>query len=439
MGAALYNFNHFKHTYDNNIQKRHDGRGSVQIARIPDMQYSENARGGKPGPQPGAIKFRKCGINKPTLGGHFLNFEKNQLFINSPARRPNHRQEFPWRRGYAIPALKESEQERVFVYGILPLRQRVGNCANAHTQVKARKRYPKKQERAIINLYIVGLMKKKILLLIVAYMLFFSVIQSPGSSRYQDPGSNKPDSNNELDSGGELISIERSDINFVKKLTLDEMKRQPACPAPLPPPTLLEETGDMGQEYLDSIIFLGDSTTFGLLAYGVLSGGTESTQVWTPANRTFSLFNQSGILILYPETYENISVESAVSIKQPEYMIITLGINGVSMMDEESFKSDYIDLINRILGAGPDTKIMLNTIYPASQNYTLINNERIDMGNAWVYDIAVEMGLRYLDTASALKDADGFLPYEYQCGDGLHLSSDALNVVVGYIRTHGYK
>ena len=282
-------------------------------------------------------------------------------------------------------------------------------------------------------------MKIKTLLLILAYLLFLSVILIPGCSRYPGSGGNEPDSNNESDSSDELISIDSNDFHFVTKLTIDEMKEQLTFPAPSPPPTLLEETEDMGQEYLDSIIFLGDSTTYGLLAYGVLSGGTESTQVWTPANRTFSLFNQSGILIQYPETNENISVESAVSIKQPEYMIITLGINGVSMMDEESFKRDYIDLINRILGAGPDTKIMLNTIYPVAQNYSLIKNERINLGNTWVYGIAEEMGLRYLDTASALKDADGFLPYEYQNGDGLHLSWDALNVVVGYIRIHGYK
>ena len=204
-------------------------------------------------------------------------------------------------------------------------------------------------------------------------------------------------------------------------------------------PTRLEETADMGQEYLDSIIFLGDSTTYALLAYGVLSGGTRSPQVWTPANRTFSLFNQNGITILYPETGLNIKLEEAVSLKKPEYMIITLGINGVSSMNEDYFKSEYTALINRIRTACPDTKIILNTIYPVARNYNLISNAKISKGNEWIYSLAEELDLRFLDTASVLKDEDGYLRSAYQNGDGLHLSVDALKIVLDYIRTHGYR
>ncbi|MCL1829405.1 MAG: GDSL-type esterase/lipase family protein [Oscillospiraceae bacterium] len=208
-----------------------------------------------------------------------------------------------------------------------------------------------------------------------------------------------------------------------------------------PAPTLLDQTEDMGQEYLDSIVFLGDSTTYGMLAYGVLSGGTASKQVWTPENRTFSLFNQSGILIKYPETGGNIKVETAVSLKKPEYMIITLGINGVASMGEDFFKSEYMALVTRITDACPDTKIILNSIYPVARNYgllSIINNEKINTANVWVYELADEMELRWLDTASALKDEEGWLPAEYQNGDGMHLSLEALTLVTEYIRTHGY-
>ena len=206
--------------------------------------------------------------------------------------------------------------------------------------------------------------------------------------------------------------------------------------------TLLAETEDMGDEYLNKIIFIGDSTTYGLLAYGVLSGGKNSTQVWTPANHTFSLFNQSNILIKYPETGENITIEKAVSIKKPEYIIITLGVNGVSAMTEANFKKDYKALINRILDTKPDTKIILNSIYPVARNYAVldkINNYKISLANTWVYSIAEEMGLRYLSTDSVLKDNEGWLFDVYQNGDGMHLSLSALKAIIHYIRTHGYR
>ena len=57
-------------------------------------------------------------------------------------------------------------------------------------------------------------------------------------------------------------------------------------------PALLRGTGDMGQEYIDSIIFLGDSTTYGLKAYAVLTDGKKTKQVWTPSNGTLTLSYQ---------------------------------------------------------------------------------------------------------------------------------------------------
>ena len=207
------------------------------------------------------------------------------------------------------------------------------------------------------------------------------------------------------------------------------------------PPTLLAATEDMGQTYLDSIVFLGDSTTYGLRAYGVLSGGTQTTQVWTPENGTFSLFNQSNIKIKYPETGENLTIEKAVAAKKPEYIIITLGINGVASMSEDYFKSEYKALIGRILEANPDTKIILNSIYPVARSYGslhIINNEKISAANGWVYSIAEELGLRYLDSASVLKDGDGWLPASYQNGDGMHLTGETFKLILNYICTHGY-
>ena len=205
---------------------------------------------------------------------------------------------------------------------------------------------------------------------------------------------------------------------------------------------VLSETEDMGQEYIDSMIFLGDSTTYGLLAYGILTGGRSSLQVWTPANRTFSLFNQKNITVLFPDTNKEITVENAVALKKPEYMVITLGVNGVSTMEEGHFKREYIALIARIREAHPETRIILNTIYPVSSFYKYINsinNVKIDRANGWVREIAEETGSRFIDTASALKDEDGNLATAYQNGDGLHLSPAALRVVVQTLRTHGYK
>ena len=207
-------------------------------------------------------------------------------------------------------------------------------------------------------------------------------------------------------------------------------------------PTRLTETADAGAGYLDKLTFLGDSTTYGLKAYGVLSGGTETTQVWTPASGTLTLSYQSIATIVYPETGEEIPITDAVERKKPEYMVITLGVNGVSFMDEENFVREYTDLVERIQETSPDTKIILNSIYPVAASYPYqsdINNDKIRAANIWVERVAENTGTRFLNTFEVLVGSDGNLPEAYQNGDGIHMNTTGFNIILDYIRTHEYK
>ena len=206
------------------------------------------------------------------------------------------------------------------------------------------------------------------------------------------------------------------------------------------PIALLEATADAGQEYIDKIIFIGDSTTYSLLYYGMLSDGTKTNQVWTPASRTLTLEHAPTTTILYPDTGEEITIKEAISRKKPEIVVITLGVNGVSFMGEEYFFVMYKKLIAQIQEASPETKIILQSIFPVATHWEKmdsINNEKIRTANGWILRIAEETGVRYLDTISVLGVAeDGYLPQDYQNGDGLHLNEKSLGIVLEYIRTH---
>ena len=205
--------------------------------------------------------------------------------------------------------------------------------------------------------------------------------------------------------------------------------------------TRLALTEAAGAEYIDKFVFLGDSTTNGLRDYGVLSGGTATTQVWTPTSGTLSLFNQSIATIVYPETGQEISISDAVAEKKPEYLMITLGVNGVSSMEEDYFKSEYTALVTRIKEASPETIIILNSIYPVASDYRYIgeiSNEKIAAANAWIEQIAQETGVKYLYTYETIADEFGTLPQNLQNGDGIHLSTEGYNKVLEYIRTHAY-
>ena len=212
----------------------------------------------------------------------------------------------------------------------------------------------------------------------------------------------------------------------------------------------LKQSEDMGQEYIDSFVFLGESTTYHLKNRGVLSGGTDTTQVWGTKSGTLMLDAAThNCRIVYPETGEEIDISEAMRRKKPKYMLLTFGLNGASAnisKGSEYFKSCYGRLIDTLLEASPNTCIILQSCFPVAKNMDMskfsVNvgtlNEYIDITNSWAMSLAEERSLGYLNTAEILKNKDGALFEEYQVGDGYHLTKEAYLKIIDYIRNHGY-
>lgn len=206
---------------------------------------------------------------------------------------------------------------------------------------------------------------------------------------------------------------------------------------------VLGQTADMGQDYIDSIIFLGDSTTYHMINRAVLSGGKDTKQVWSGALGTLTLDgNIHKTTIVYPETGTEMTVAEAAAQEKPKYMVITLGVNGVAYATETQFTAYYGKLIDAIKQASPDTKIMLQSIFPVSAAYDQkggkLCNANIDTANGWIMQLAADKGCKYLDTASVLKNDEGTMIALYDAGDGIHMTADGYKAILQYIRTHGY-
>ena len=201
----------------------------------------------------------------------------------------------------------------------------------------------------------------------------------------------------------------------------------------------LPETPDAGLAYQDKLIFVGDSLTAHLVYREVLTGGGDTKQVWRTESNMMNLNSLiTSVKIIYPETGEKMTVAQAAGVAKPAIMIITLGIDwGVSYLIESDFKACYASLIQAILTESPDTRIILQSIFPVTEDCVALDNERIDTANGWVKDIAAENGCRYLDTQEVLKDGEGCLKKEYcSSADGIHLNKEAYEVILAYVRTH---
>jgi len=212
-------------------------------------------------------------------------------------------------------------------------------------------------------------------------------------------------------------------------------------------PYILKETKDGGLDYQNRVVFLGDSTTYGLMPYGVLPGGKTSEQVWYGPKGTLALFNVKTAKISCEAFSESMRIPDALAKYPPDILVITLGVNGVSSLDEEGFKEYYGWLIKTVFEKSPNTKIIAQSIYPISSFYqyqNTLNNKKITVANGWIRDLVSEYynkgkAIYYLDTYNKLLDEHGEymdLDYKNSASDGIHLNKTGHKVVLKNLRTH---
>ena len=218
----------------------------------------------------------------------------------------------------------------------------------------------------------------------------------------------------------------------------------PPEPTPVPVELGPTGTGDAGQEYIDKIVFLGDSSIYWLAGLNML----PFTQVWTDSIGTMSLFNVPSDPIAYydpanPTVAESLLIPECAARRQPEILIITLGLNGIAMLNEEQFKGYYTDMLAAIQQASPNTKIILQSILPVMDSRVPkgISNEKINTANQWVYAIAEQMGVRYLNSHDVLMDETGNLRTDYNndLAMGIHMNTTGFVALLQNIPTHAWQ
>lgn len=195
--------------------------------------------------------------------------------------------------------------------------------------------------------------------------------------------------------------------------------------------------------HLEEVSFFGDSTTHGLIRYIAENDGhlgkpithLKRDQILTPPDGTFYLRNLPTAKILYQG--ESLSLAEAIQIASPKILVVTVGINGLPHWTRENFQEQYDRLLTKISNASPSTRIVLQSVYPTAENradhLAAFSVEKVNRLNEWIREIAAQHNLLYIDTASKLKGADGWLRPELQNGDGLHLNTAGFNIVLDSI------
>ena len=202
---------------------------------------------------------------------------------------------------------------------------------------------------------------------------------------------------------------------------------------------------EIDDNYIDSFIFFGESTTYHLKSRGALSGGVATTQVWGTESGTAKLdVTIRELRIIYPETNELLTIGEATAKKQPKRMFLCFGLNGAVgniKKGAEYFKACYRMLIDEIRKNSPYTEIFLASAFPVAENMDMSRytvdidtlNSYIATINSWTCELANEYGFTYLNVAEPLTDSHGRLSIEFQVGDGHHLTAEAYKLVLNYM------
>ena len=196
---------------------------------------------------------------------------------------------------------------------------------------------------------------------------------------------------------------------------------------------LLTETADAGTDYLNETLFLGDSNTVRLYNNGLIS-----LQQFCAKEGIGTQVALSEGIVTFKKDSNHYTIPQAVAMMKPRRVVMTFGTNDTGM-EVSDFIAHYTALIQAIQQSYPYTDIIVNTVPPVPvdhSNYPHMDQAKIDDFNMALLDLCEQLGVRFLNSAEALKGSDGYGIADYYTSGDIHLKSAGLKAVLSYLRTH---
>ena len=196
---------------------------------------------------------------------------------------------------------------------------------------------------------------------------------------------------------------------------------------------LLTETADAGTDYLNDTLFLGDSNTVRLYNNGLIS-----LQQFCAKEGIGTQVALSEGIVTFKKDSNHYTIPQAVAMMKPRRVVMTFGTNDTGM-EVPDFIAHYTALIQAIQQSYPYTDIIVNTVPPVPadhSNYPHMDQAKIDDFNMALLGMCEQLGVRFLNSAEALKGSDGYGIADYYTSGDIHLKSAGLKAVLNYLRTH---
>ena len=198
--------------------------------------------------------------------------------------------------------------------------------------------------------------------------------------------------------------------------------------------------------WFDDAVFVGDSISLKLTGYVSKMRQSDPSflgkaQFLTAGslgsgNALWDVSSES-VHPLYQGT--KMRLEDSIAACGAKKLYILLGMNDVGMYGIDGSVANMETLLKLILEKTPDLQIFVQSATPIHKGNELkvLNNANLVIYNQGLQEMCQRNGWHYVDVASVLCDADGYLPDAY-CSDasgmGMHFTDQACQVWIDYLR-----
>ncbi len=202
--------------------------------------------------------------------------------------------------------------------------------------------------------------------------------------------------------------------------------------------TILPQSEDAGDAYVDETLFLGDSNTVRLVEFGADTGITLQNGIGVVGEAIQGAVQNNNIIF---QGYNNVTMAKSVALVQPRRVVITFGTNNVGYTPVDDFIEYYQSFIGQIRQEYPSADIIIAAVPPIAQQHQSpqLSQSEVDKYNRALVELAQEEDCRFLNWSEALKDeSTGYAKEGMMEKDGIHITRQAAQNLMEYFRTHSY-
>ncbi len=223
------------------------------------------------------------------------------------------------------------------------------------------------------------------------------------------------------------ISEAKEDANYDAKANAIDTKKYTG--------TILPESDDAGEDYIDGTLFIGDSNSYRYMCYGLTSLDNDIAVVGMGAGQILSLG-----CVKFKNQSDYITIPEAIKIMQPQRVVFGYGTNNLTG-NMDTYIETYEKAIQKCYKAYPYFDVIVNAIPPVDtyRDYPNVSMQNIDKFNEALVEMCHRNDWKFINSSEVLKDEKtGFAKTNYTLGDGLHLSKEGCDALFNYFRTHSY-